>query len=149
MSRAAWLESHRAEGSWPCGVVRYEDDGQAAEAADPWARGSQPRKGELPVSAVLLPDEVAFLAEPPAASGLDEMLEVGRIPRAAIDHVDVMDELGAHVPEPSNEDFEPTVHRELVLRWTNEGAPDEERFVFRSTWPAWAAGRRLRLAKLP
>lgn len=152
MSHAKWLEAHGAEGSWSCGVVRYvagmTSDEPGRDAPDPWARTSRPGKDELPVSAVMLPDEVAFLAELPAESGLEELLEVGRIPRVAIADVDVVDEHGAHVAEPPSEDFEPAVLRELVLRWTNAGVPDEERFVFRSTWLAWAAGRRLRRAKL-
>jgi hypothetical protein len=34
-----------------------------------------------------------------------------------------------------------------VLRWSNEGADEEERFAFRSVWLAWKAARKLRDAR--
>lgn len=153
MSRARWLEENDAEGSWPCGVVRYAG-GEPADLPpppghDPWARATRPGQDELPVTTVQLPADIAFLAEPPEDTGLEEMLEVGRIPRSALGDVDVLDRNGWHVPEPATEAMEPPSECELVLRWTNAGVPDEDRFRFRSTWLAWAAGRRLRQARLP
>ena len=58
-----------------------------------------------------------------------------------------MDRLGSHLPEPSQETFEESQLSLLVLRWTNEGADDEDRFAFRSPWLAWQAGRRLMEAR--
>jgi len=89
---------------------------------------------------VVLPNDLAFIRE----QGEDEDVEeVGRLPRGAIQDVDVVDEHGSHVPEPVHETIEPSQLVFLVLRWTNEGVDDEDRFAFRSPWLAWRAGRRL------
>ena len=108
--------------------------------------------GELPVAdlkpmqviAAVLPDDVVFIRE----FGVDEEVdEVGRLPRSAIQDVDVVDTAGAHVTEPIEETFEPPRLAWAVLRWTNVGTPDEDRFAFRSPWMAWQAARRLLAAK--
>jgi hypothetical protein len=150
MSRTKWLEDNEAEASFPCGVVRYERgapaEGPQPPTRDPWARAGRLGTTDLPVFAAVLPDRVTFLAEPPEETGLLDVLEVGSIPRPAIVGVDVVDDRGAPVPEVATETIEPSVHREVVLSWTNEGRPDEDRFRFRSTWLAWEAARRLRRA---
>jgi hypothetical protein len=95
------------------------------------------------VTASVLREEVVFLLE----DGIGDVEEGGRVPRAAIADVDVVDVRGAHVPEPAREAIEPSQLVFTVLRWTNEGVPDEERFAFRSPWLAWGAARRLLEAK--
>jgi hypothetical protein len=153
MSRTRWLEEHGVESSFPCGVVRYEAgapaEGPGPPTRDPWARAERLGLTDLPVFAAVLPDRVTFLAEPPEETGLLDVLEVGSIPRGAIVGVDVVDEVGVSVPEVASETLEPSVHREVVLTWTNGGRPDEDRFRFRSTWLAWEAARRLRNAAAP
>jgi hypothetical protein len=144
-SRSRWLFDHDAEGSFPCGVVRPAQEGED----DPALAALRGMDLELPVTAALLPDAVAFLAEPPESSGVDEVLEVGRIPRAALGQADVVDANGAHVPEPFREAFEPETDVWLMLRWGSGSEADEERFLFRSTWLAWEAARRLRGAAGP
>ncbi len=141
-SRSAWLHAHGAEGSFPCGVVRPSQEG-ADDASLEIVRGMNL---ELPVTAAILPDVVAFLAEPPAGSGVQEVIEIGRIPRTALGETDVVDEAGAHVPEPVREGFEDAQPVWLVLKWTGDGGPDEETFLFRSAWLAWDAARRIRAA---
>jgi hypothetical protein len=91
------------------------------------------------VTAVVLPNEIAFLLE----DGIGEVEEAGRFPRTAITGIDVVDERGVHVPEPIHETIEPSQLVFLVLRWMNAGADDEDRFAFRSPWLAWRAGRKL------
>jgi hypothetical protein len=139
-SRSRWLHDHAATGSFPCGVVRPSHEGADDESLA-MLRGMDL---ELPVTAALLPDAVAFLAEPPAASGVSQVIEVGRIVRADLRDTDVVDAAGGHVPEPASEGFEPDGDVWLVLRWGEGAAADEERFLFRSTWLAWNAARRLR-----
>jgi hypothetical protein len=128
LARTKWLHRNGAEASFPCGVVE-------AEGAD------------VPVLVAIVPDGLAFLAETPQGSLTFDVLEVGRIPRAAITEVDVVDAAGRHVPEPLRESFEPDVDVWLVLRWTRDGEAQEDRFAFRSPWMAWRAGRRLREAR--
>ena len=144
-SRSRWLHEHDAKGSFPCGVVRPADEGED----DPELALLRGMDLELPVTAALLEDEVAFLAEPPAATGIAEVIEIGRIRRAALEPADVVDAAGAHVPEPFREDFEPEADVWLVLRWGSGADADEERFLFRSPWLAWEAARRLRGAAGP
>jgi hypothetical protein len=62
--------------------------------------------------------------------------------------VDVVDQAGAHLSEPASETFEPPKLALAILRWTNEGTPDEGPFAFRSTWMAWQAARWLLKAKM-
>jgi len=95
------------------------------------------------VTAVVLPADLAFLFE----DGEGDVEEGGRVPRTAILDVDVIDERGDHVPEPVHETIEPSRLVFTVLRWSNEGAPDEDRFAFRSPWLAWTAGRKLMEAR--
>jgi hypothetical protein len=35
----------------------------------------------------------------------------------------------------------------IVLRWSNDGVDEEERFAFRSVWLVWKAARKLRDAR--
>ena len=91
----------------------------------------------MQVMAAVLPNDIVFIRE----QGEDEEVdEVGRLPRTAIQDVDVVDERGIHVPEPIHETLEPSQLVFTVLRWSNEGMPDEDRFAFRSPWMAWTAG---------
>ncbi len=150
LARSRWLAEERAESSFPCGVVVMGPDALAAPAGDdPWARGSQIPASAVAVTAVVVPDAVVFLREPMEGVDADPVVELGRIPRSAIGEVDVVNAAGSHVAEPVREALEPSEPVQLVLRWTNEGAPDEDRFGFMSAWTAWDAGRRLRRAKLP
>ena len=98
----------------------------------------------MQVLAVVLPTDLVFIRE----YGEDEEVdEVGRLPRNAIQGVDVVDTSDAHIPEPIEETLEPSRLAWTVLTWTNPGAPDEDRFAFRSAWMAWRAARRLLAAK--
>ena len=144
-SRSRWLHEHGAQGSFPCGVVRPAEEGDD----DPALAALRGMDLELPVTAAFVGEEVAFLAEPPATSGVTEVIEVGRIPRPSLQPPDVVDAAGAHVPEPLREDFEPDLDVWLVLRWGSGSGADEERFLFRSAWLAWEAARRLRGAAGP
>jgi hypothetical protein len=124
LARTKWLHANGAEASFPCGVV--EAEGTA-----------------VPVLVALVPDGLAFLAETPQGSSVQDVLEVGRIARSAITDVDVVDAQGVHVPEPLRESFEDDVDVRLVLRWSREGEEHEDRFAFRSAWMGWRAARRL------
>lgn len=141
-SRTRWLENHGAERSFPCGVVRPAHEG----ADDEGLRMLQGMDLELPVTAAILADDVAFLAEPPETSGVGEVIEIGRLARASVMVTDVVDAAGGHVPEPSREGFDADADVWLVLRWGSGAEADEERFLFRSAWLAWDAARRLRVS---
>lgn len=144
-ARLRWLEENRAERSFPCGLV--PDEAPSPEEHQlPEPRLNVPRsKGMwMQVFAVVLPSDLAFIR----GEELGEIVEVGRLPRSAIRDVDVVDQAGVHIPEPASETFEPPKLAFAVLRWTNEGTPDEDRFAFRSTWMAWQAARWLLEAKL-
>jgi hypothetical protein len=170
LERSRWLEAHRAERTFPCGVVP-EPVLDEADAADPvpappkrpllpsdpgWAvpevavtaPPSEPRSpASLPamqVLAAVLPEDLVFIRE---QGRTEEVEEVGRLPRASIDGIDVVDAGGTHVPEPARETLEPSEPVFTVLRWSNAGTPDEDRFLFRSPWIAWEAGHRLMAAK--
>jgi hypothetical protein len=95
------------------------------------------------VTVAVLPSDIAFLLE----DGEGDVEEAGRFPRSAIVGVDVVDERGDHVPEPIRETIEPSQLVFTVLRWSNEGRPDEDRFAFRSPWLAWRAGWKLMEAR--
>ena len=187
IERTRWLEEHRAERSFPCGIVpdpkwvdtmapsptaqkpvtptSTDDESQPGWGAPlPSQPGwgmpdpsvivpmSAEQANELPgadlkpmqVIAAVLPADLVFIRE----FGDDEEVdEVGRLPRNAIHDVDVVDTSGAHIPEPNEETFEPPKLAWTVLKWTNEGKLDEDRFAFRSPWRAWQAARRLQQAK--
>lgn len=171
VERSRWLEEHRAERSFPCGIVpdpvleATQPTPPAGASArellpsDPgWATPDPPVTGAavppdprpltplrpMQVIAAVLPADVAFIRE----FGDDEEVdEVARLPRRAIREVDVVDLRNAHVPEPSREEIEPEQLVFAVLRWSDQGAPDEDRFAFRSPWTAWRAARQLLEAK--
>ena len=167
IDRARWLGEHRAERSFPCGIVLLPDPS--------WPAPKRPRSPDVPpppprapapsmtaptppapvpppeyeleapllptqVVAAVLPTDLVFVLED--AEG-EDVQELGRLPRTAIQDVDVVDERGDHVPEPIHETIEPSQLVFTVLRWSNEDTPDEDRFAFRSPWLAWAAGRKL------
>jgi hypothetical protein len=136
--------------SWQGSETPSGVEAGGGEAADVPPTPIPPPQAEAPpltrpaqVTASVLRDDLVFLLE----DGLGEVEEGGRVPRAAIGDVEVVDAHGAHVPEPARETIEPSQLVFTVLRWTNQGAPDEERFAFRSPWMAWSAARRLREAK--
>ncbi len=142
LARSRWLEQNRAEYSFPCGVVPQ------AEPAP-----NEPRLNVLPtmrrtiasVIAAVLPFDLVFLLEDDA----EDVVELGRLPRNAIREADVVDPAGAYIPEPIHETFEMDRPALAVLRWSNGGVDDEERFAFRSVWLAWKAARRLLGARQP
>jgi hypothetical protein len=168
LARSRWLEANDAERTFSCGVVpdpvlAETDPGRTRSREEPprpllpsdpgWAAPQrtvetgppaepQPLTPLRPmhVIAAVLPNDLVFIRE----QGEDEEVdEVGRLPRGAIRDVDVVDEHGSHVPEPTHETIEPSPVVFMLLRWSNEGVNDEDRFAFRSPWLAWRAGRKL------
>ena len=131
LARTRWLEEHDAERTFPCGVV----PDPVLEATQPEQPAARRRRALLPsdpgwaapepsvtettvppdpraltplrpmqVIAAVLPDDVVFIRE----FGDDEEVdEVGRLPRNAIQDVGVVDTSGAHIPEPIEETVEP------------------------------------------
>ena len=172
LARTRWLEANRAERSFPCGVVpdpvlEATDPANTAPRSEPerpllpsdpgWAAPAKPVVAPPPaephplpplrpmqVIAAVLPTDLVFIRE---QGSDDEVEEVGRLPRSAIQDVDVVDAKDTHVPDPVRETIEPSQPVFTVLRWTNAGTPDEDRFLFRSPWMAWQAAHRLREAK--
>ena len=168
LERTRWLEANAAERTFPCGIVpdpvlAETDPGRTRRRAEPprpllpsdpgWAAPQRPVEMGPPaepqpltplrpmqVMAAVLPNEVVFIREQGEDAEVDE---VGRLPRGAIRDVDVVDERGIHVPEPIHETIEPSQLVFTVLRWSNEGVDDEDRFAFRSPSLAWQAGRKL------
>jgi hypothetical protein len=140
LARTRWLEANQAESAFPCGVVPTRDPGPNA-----------PRLNVLPIIkqivspiiAAVLPSDLVFLLEEDAP----EITELGRIPRTAVRDVDVTDAKEMHVPEPLEETFESDAPALVLLRWSNQGIADEERFAFRSAWLAWKTAHRLRAAR--
>ena len=140
LARSRWLERNRAESSFPCGVVPRSEP-----------RPGAPQLNVLPeielaiasIVAAVLPTDLVFLLEHDSS----EIVELGRLPRVAIREADVVDEAGAHLAEPLTETFESDRPAMTVLRWSNGGVDDEERFGFRSVWLAWKAAHRLRAAR--
>lgn len=136
VARSRWIANHRAEGMFPCGVSRPvlpgSDDG----------RRIRDHRTEVQVFAAILADAVVFLVEPPSAWPRLDPIEAGSIRRDTITEVDVVDEQGASMPEPSAESIDREPEVELVVRWVGE--PGEQRLTFRSSWLAWQAARRLR-----
>jgi hypothetical protein len=131
LARTRWLEDNKAERSFPCGNVPKPvgADLMNVPASD---------LAIIQVTAAVLPHDLVFLTD-----GDDDVEDVGRIPRPAIGGVDVVDAEGRHVPEPLQETFEAPDLSLMVLRWSNEGVDEEERFAFRSVWLAWKAARKL------
>jgi hypothetical protein len=170
MARTRWLEENRAERSFPCGTVpdpvlavvpqeevEREPTGAKLPSEAGWAAPdpritSQTRPDPRPLTlrpmqviAAVLPKDLVFIRE----HGTDrDVEEVGRLPRSAIDGVDVVGPNGAHVPEPLREEIDEP--KQLVfasLRWINDEKPDEDRFAFRSPWQAWQTAHKLLDAK--
>jgi hypothetical protein len=147
LTRTRWLEENQAERSFPCGVVPEPDPTTTQpEASEPRSADLLPiHSRPMQVIAAVLPKDLVFIRE----HGTDQDVEeVGRLPRSAIQGVDVVDANGEHVPEPLREEIdEPEQLVFARLRWTNEGKPDDDRFAFRSPWQAWQAAHRLLQAK--
>jgi len=174
LARSRWLEANDAERAFPCGIVPdpvpVAPEAEKAEPAVPprpllpseagWAAESatsppqpspepppEPEGGAplrpMQVIAAVLPKDLVFIRED---TDDDLVEEVGRLPRDAIQDVDVVDTHGVHVPDPVRESIEPEEVVFAVLRWSNAGTPDEDRFLFRSPWMAWQAAHRIRAA---
>jgi hypothetical protein len=174
LARSRWLEANDAERAFPCGIV--PDPAPVVTEAvkltlpprpmlpsEPgWALAHSPQPPPEPagvapppepesgaplrpmqVIAAVLPNDLVFIRE---ETHDEEVEEVGRLPRDAIQDVDVVDAQDVHVPDPVRESIEPEKVVFAVLRWSNEGTPDEDRFAFRSPWMAWQAAHRLRAA---
>lgn len=141
LARSRWLERHDAESTFPCGVVPEPEPPAGAPRLNvvPSLRAKP-----VPVMAVVLPADLVFILEQDS----QDVVELGTLPRDAIRDVDVVDADDTHVPEPTRETFESPGLSLTVLRWSNAGVDDEERFAFRSVWLAWKAARKLRDAKL-
>jgi hypothetical protein len=135
IERSRWLEEHRAERAFPCGLV---PDAPEVENGLPRLNVVPVNMAPIEVTAAVLPHDLAFIRD-----GDEAVVEMGRIPRTTIGDIDVVDRAGTHVPEPIQETIEEPQLSLLVLRWTNEGVGDEDRFAFRSPWLAWRAGRKL------
>lgn len=136
LARSRWLERNQAEYSFPCGVVP-----QPEPAPDQLRLNVLPmmRRAIASVIAAVLPFDLVFLLEKES----EDVVEVGRLPRKAIREIDVVDGSGVHIPEPTRETLEPERAALAVLRWSNDGVDDEERFAFRSVWVAWKTARKL------
>ena len=140
MARSRWLEQNGAEYSFPCGVVPQPE---AAPDAPVLNVIPMMRRAVASVIAAVLPSDLVFLLEQES----EDVVELGRLPRRAIVETDVVDEDGSHIPEPLHESFESPGVSLAVLRWSNDGVDEEERFGFRSVWLAWKAARKLRAAR--
>jgi hypothetical protein len=140
LARARWLERNRAEFSFPCGVVPQPETGPGEPVLNVLP---MMRRAVASVIAAVLPSDLVFLLQQES----EDIVEVGRLPRSTIVDTDVVDADGSHIPEPLHESFESPGLSLVVLRWSNAGADDEERFAFRSVWLAWKAARKLRDAR--
>jgi len=140
LARSRWLERNRAESSFPCGVVPRPEPGPGEPVLNVLP---EMKRAIASITAVVLPTDLAFLLEHDST----EIVELGRLPRVSIRAIDVVDEAGVHLPEPLHETFETDLPAMTVLRWSNDGVDDEERFGFRSIWLAWKAARKLAAAR--
>jgi hypothetical protein len=140
LARTRWLERHDAESTFPCGVVPEPEP-----TADAPRLNVVPslRAKPVPVIAVVLPDDLVFILEQDS----QDVVELGRLPRDAIGDVDVVDADGRHVPELTQETFEPEALSLVALTWTDGAVEEQERFGFRSAWLAWKAARKLQAAR--
>jgi len=142
LARSRWLERNGAQSSFPCGVVPRPEPGPD----EPVLNVLPEMKRAIAIASIVaavLPTELVFLLDQDST----EIVELGRLPRASVQATDVVDEAGAHLPEPLHETFEADRPAITVLRWSNDGANDEERFAFRSVWLAWKAARKLAAAR--
>jgi hypothetical protein len=140
LARSRWLEQNRAEYSFPCGVVPHPEPGPREPQLNVVPAM---RRTVASVIAAVLPGDLVFVLDQDS----EDIVELGRLPRNAIRDTDVVDPAGVHVPEPIHETFESDRAVLMVLRWSNAGVDDEERFAFRSVWLAWRTARRLRYAR--
>ena len=136
LARSRWLERNGAEYSFPCGVVPRAEPGANEPVLNVLP---MMRRAVASVIAAVLPSDVVFLLEQES----EDVVELGRLPRTAIRDADVVDPAGVHIPEPIHETFELDRPALALLRWSNAGVVDEERFAFRSAWLAWKAARKL------
>jgi hypothetical protein len=129
-----WMEANHAETSFPAGSVAVDEHAEALQ----------------PVLVAVIPDAFVFVDED-GDDDHDEMVELGRFRRDAVRGVDVLDERGAHVPEPWGESIdEPERLCRLVVSWVDEqGTAQTDGFLFRSAFMSWGAARRFRRFALP
>lgn len=137
-ARTRWLEDHGADSSFPCGVVRTDAVGFPAEVRE--------RRQELAVIAAVLPASLVFLVDPPEAFPAPEPVEAGTVPRRDLRGAEVVDAAGSPLPEPTTESFDREPDAVLVVSWVDGDEVREQRLVFRSSWLAWQAVRRIRAA---
>ena len=140
LARSRWLERHDAESTFPVGVVPEPEPPAGAPRLNVVP---SLRTKPVPVMAVVLSADLVFILEQDS----QDVVELGRLPRGAIRDSDVVDPAGVHLPEPIHETFELDRPALAVLRWSNAGVDDEERFAFRSAWLAWKAARKLARAR--
>jgi hypothetical protein len=136
LARSRWLAENHAESSFPCGIVPQPE---AAPGEPVLNVLPMMRRAVASVIAAVLPWDLVFLLEQES----EDVVELGRLPRNAIVDTDVVDAKGDHVPEPMQETFESPALSLTVLRWSDQGVDEEERFAFRSVWLAWKAARKL------
>jgi hypothetical protein len=129
-----WMEEHQAETSFPAGLVAVDRRSETVQ----------------PVLVAVIPDVFVFVDED-GDDDHDEMVELGRFRRDAVEGIDVIDEHGAHVAEPWGESIdEPERLCRLVVAWVDEqGAAQTDEFLFRSAFAAWDAARRFRRSAIP
>jgi len=140
MARTRWLEDNHAESSFSCGVVPRPKGGPQEPVLNVLPIIKQIVS---PIVAAILPSDLVFLL----GDDSPRITELGRIPRTAVRSVDVVDADEQHVPEPIEETFESDRPALALLRWTDQGKDDEERFAFRSAWMAWKSARKLLAAR--
>ena len=140
LARTRWLEDNHAESSFPCGVVPRRKPGPQEPVLNVLPIIKQVVS---PIVAAILPSDRVFLL----ADDSPTITELGRMPRIAVRSVDVVDVDEQHVPEPIEETFESDRPALALLRWSDQGRDDEERFAFRSVWLAWRCARKLLAAR--
>ena len=140
MARTRWLEENHAESSFPCGVVPRPKGGPQEPVLNVLPIIKQIVS---PIVAAILPSDLVFFLGDDSPT----ITELGRISRTAVRSVDVVDAEEQHVPEPLEETFESDRPALALLRWTDQGTDDEERFAFRSAWMAWKSARKLLAAR--
>jgi hypothetical protein len=140
LARSRWLERHDAESTFPCGVVPEPEPPAGAPRLNvvPSLRAKP-----VPVIAVVLPNDLVFILE----QDTQDVVELGRLPRDAIRDVDVLDANGTHVPELTQETFEPEALSLEALTWTDCTVEEEERFGYRSALLALKPARKLHAAR--
>ena len=128
-----WLEAIGAEASFFGGTVAVSEEPTNHKA----------------VLVAVTPADLVFFDEGGAEDGA--MPELGRFPRSAVTKVDVVDEHGVHVPEPTgNLIDEPSSIAVVVVDWQAVDAEtDRDEFAFLAASLAWDTAHRFRRFALP